>query len=103
MILDRDLLKIEISTEKVSKDRITELQTLLSQKETISTKESKYFVFKGKISNKAYDKTSEPILILHKNGKTADLISASDKSYLKSLTEEVSKYYLCYPKIVRES
>ena len=103
MILDRDLLKIEISTEKVSKDRITELQALLSQKETISTKESKYFVFKGKISNKAYDKTSEPILILHKNGKTADLISASDKSYLKSLTEEVSKYYLCYPKIVRES
>ncbi len=103
MILDRDLLKIEISTEKISKERITELQTLLSQKETISAKDSKYFIFKGKISNKAYDKTSEPILILHKNGTTADLISASDKSYLKSLTEEVSKYYVCYPKVVRES
>lgn len=103
MILDRDLLKIEISTEKISKERITELQTLLSQKETISAKDSKYFIFKGKISNKAYDKTSEPILILHKNDTTADLISASDKSYLKSLTEEVSKYYVCYPKVVRES
>lgn len=103
MILDRDLLKIEISTEKISKERITELQNLLSQKETISAKDSKYFIFKGKISNKAYDKTSEPILILHKNGTTADLISASDKSYLKSLTEEVSKYYVCYPKVVRES
>jgi HD superfamily phosphohydrolase len=103
MILDRDLLKIEISTEKISKERITEFQTLLSQKETISAKDSKYFIFKGKISNKAYDKTSEPILILHKNDTTADLISASDKSYLKSLTEEVSKYYVCYPKVVRES
>src|SRR5690606_2494785 len=46
MILDRDLLKIEISTEKISKERITELQTLLSQKETISAKDSKYFIFK---------------------------------------------------------
>ncbi len=103
MILNRDLLKIEISTEKISKDRITELQNLYAQKENITNKESKYFVFKGKISNKAYDKKSEPILILDKNGSTTDLISASDKSYLKSLTEEVSKYYICYPKAMRES
>lgn len=103
MILNRDLLKIEISTEKISKDRITELQNLYAQKENITNKESKYFVFKGKISNKAYDKKSEPILILDKNGSTTDLISASDKSYLKSLTEEVSKYYICYPKAIRES
>lgn len=103
MILNRDLLKIEISTEKISKDRITELQNLYAQKENITNKESKYFVFKGKISNKAYDKKSEPILILDKNSSTTDLISASDKSYLKSLTEEVSKYYICYPKAMRES
>lgn len=103
MILNRDLLKIEISTEKISKDRITELQNLYAQKENITNKESKYFVFKGKISNKAYDKKSEPILIVDKNGSTTDLISASDKSYLKSLTEEVSKYYICYPKAMRES
>lgn len=103
MLINRDLFKIEISTEKISKERITELQELLSKKEKITVKETKYFIFKGKISNKAYDKTSEPILILHKNGKTEDLISASDKSYLKSLSEEVSKYYLCYPKLVRES
>lgn len=103
MILNRDLLKIEINTEKISKDRITELQNLYAQKENITNKESKYFVFKGKISNKAYDKKSEPILILDKNGSTTDLISASDKSYLKSLTEEVSKYYICYPKAMRES
>ncbi len=103
MLINRDLLKTEIRSDKISKKRISELQDLLSQKEKISLKESKYFIFKGKISNKAYDKTSEPILILQKNGKTEDLISASDKSYLKSLSEEVSKYYLCYPKIVREN
>lgn len=103
MLINRDLFKIEISFEKKSKERISELRDLFSEKENISAKETKYFIFKGKISNKAYDKTSEPILILHKNGKTEDLISASDKSYLKSLSEEVTKYYLCYPKEVRES
>lgn len=103
MIINRDLLKIEISTDKIPKDRLSELQKMLCEKEQISAKEAKYFIFKGKISNKAYDKTSEPILILHKNGQTEDLIFASDKSYLKSLSEEVSKYYLCYPKLVREN
>jgi len=102
MLINRDLLKTEISAEKISKERIIALQNLLSEKEKITVKESKYFIFKGKISNKAYDKTSEPILILQKNGKTEDLISASDKSYLKSLSEEVSKYYLCYPKFIRD-
>lgn len=102
MLINRDLLKVEVSSEKIPKERISELQNLLSEKEKISVKESKYFIFKGKISNKAYDKASEPILILHKNGKTEDLISASDKSYLKVLSEEVSKYYLCYPKVIRE-
>lgn len=100
MLINRDLLKIELHSEKISKERLTSLENILTEKERISTKEAKYFIFKGKISNKAYDKTSEPILILHKNGKTEDLISASDKSYLKSLSEEVSKHYLCYPKSI---
>jgi len=100
MLINRDLLKIELHSEKISKERLTSLENTLTEKEKISIKEAKYFIFKGKISNKAYDKTSEPILILHKNGKTEDLISASDKSYLKSLSEEVSKHYLCYPKSI---
>lgn len=100
MIINRDLLKIELHSEKIAKEQLTSLENILSEKEKITVKEAKHFIFKGKISNKAYDKTSEPILILHKNGKTEDLISASDKSYLKALTEEVTKYYLCYPKFI---
>lgn len=100
MIINRDLLKIELHSEKIAKEQLTSLENILSEKEKITVKEAKHFIFKGKISNKAYDKTSEPILILHKNRTTEDLISASDKSYLKALTEEVTKYYLCYPKFI---
>ena len=100
MIINRDLLKIELHSEKISKEKLTSLENLFLEKEKITSKEAKYFIFKGKISNKAYDKTFEPIEILLKNGQKEDLISASDKSYLRTLSEEVSKYYLCYPKFI---
>jgi len=98
MIIGRNLLKIEISNENIENQKIKNYQTIFSERENITLREAKYFVFEGKMSNKAYDKTSEPILILHKNGKIEDLITASDKSYLKSLTQKVSKHYFCYPK-----
>jgi len=98
MIIGRNLLKIEISNQKTERRKIIDYQTVFAKKENILRKDAKYFVFEGKISNKAYDKTSEPILILRKNGKIEDLITASDKSYLKSLTQDISKNYFCYPK-----
>jgi len=98
MIIRRNLLKIEISNEKIKRQKIINFRTILSKKENISMEEAKYFVFEGTISNQAYDKNYEPILILHKNGKIEDLITASDKSYLKSLTQKVFKHYFCYPR-----
>lgn len=101
MLINRDLLKIEISPERFTKERLSQLQKAYADQVNISLKESEFFVFKGKISNKAYDKSSEPILILHKTGKVEDMISATDKSYLRSLSEEVTKYFICYPEVIR--
>jgi len=102
MIIERNLPKIEMSNQKPEKQKIIDSRTIFAKKENISPKEAKYFVFDGKISNRVYDKTSEPILILHKNGKNEDLITASDKSYLKTLSQEVFKYYFCYPKTLHK-
>lgn len=101
MLINRDLLKIEISPERFTKERLSQLQKAYADQVNITLKESEFFVFKGKISNKAYDKSSEPILILHKTGKVEDMISATDKSYLRSLSEEVTKYFICYPEVIR--
>jgi len=103
MIIKRDLLKIEISNAKPEKRKVIDIQNAFSKKENISIEEAQYFVFEGKLSNRAYDKTSEPIWILHKNGKIEDLITASDKHYLKSLTQNVFKHYFCYPKILKNN
>jgi hypothetical protein len=49
------------------------------KKATISEKEADYFIFKGKIKNQAYSKSSEPIRILKKDKTIEDVVEASDQ------------------------
>ena len=63
-------------------------------------KEAKYFVFKGEISNQAYNK-KQPIKILNKKGKLKDIAKASDQLNLQALSKPVTKYFICYPKKMR--
>ena len=69
----------------------------------ISEKEASYFVFKGKLKNQAYDKGIEPIYILKKDKTIEDVVEVSDQMYLKALSKEVTKYYICFPKVLLES
>jgi hypothetical protein len=55
-------------------------------------------VFKGKMTNQAYSKDKEPIMILKKDGSVEDVLVASDQLNLKALTKPVMKYFVCYPK-----
>jgi hypothetical protein len=56
-----------------------------------------YFLMTGEITNKAYNKHNEKILVLDKTGNTKKMEQASDIN-LMALTKTVRKYYLCYPK-----
>ena len=68
----------------------------------ISDKEADYFVFKGKLKNQAYSKLSEPIRILKKDKTIEDVVEASDQLHLKALSKPVTKYFICFPKVVLE-
>ena len=63
----------------------------------ITKKEASYFVFKGDISNQAYNK-NQPIKILNKNGNIEDIVLASDQLNLQALSKPVKKFFICYPK-----
>jgi len=103
MIINRDLLKIKLSSEKFPKEEIRELVERLSAKGSISLQDASYFVFKGKIKNQAYNKTSEPIHILKKDRTIEDVVEASDQLNLKALSKPVTKYYICFPKQLAEN
>lgn len=103
MIINRDLPKIKMVTEKATKEQLTDLKIKLMQLHPITEKEADYFIFKGKIKNQAYNKTGEPIHIYKKDKTIEDVVEASDQLHLKALSKPVTKYYLCFPKVLLES
>lgn len=103
MIINRDLLKIKLSSEKFPTEEIHELIERFAAKNQISQQDAAYFVFKGKIKNQAYNKTAEPIHILKKDKTIEDVVEASDQLNLKALSKPVTKYYICFPKQLVEN
>jgi len=103
MILNRDLLKIQMSDDKPIKENLLTIKNKYISISGISDKEADYFVFKGKLKNQAYSKSSEPIRILKKDKTIEDVVEASDQLHLKALSKPVTKYFICFPKVVLES
>ena len=100
MIVNRDLLKIKLSSEKIANEELLPLKERFAAENEISILDTNYFIFKGKIKNQPYDKEIEPIRILKKDNTVEDVIESSDQLNLKSLSKSVTKYYICFPKQV---
>ncbi|MBP4139765.1 HD domain-containing protein [Flavobacterium geliluteum] len=98
MIINRDLLKIKLSAEKIPMEESQSLKEQFASEHHISLIEAGYFIFRGKIKNQAYSKEAEPIRIWKKDKTIEDVVEASDQLNLKSLSKLVTKYYICFPK-----
>ncbi|MDB2463159.1 HD domain-containing protein [Algibacter sp.] len=99
MIINRNLLKVKLKNKEIKEDSLKKHMDLIMKEFNISSEEAKYFVFKGSISNQAYQLNTKRINILHKSGKIQDIVKASDQLNLKALSKPVTKYYICYPKV----
>ena len=95
MILNRDLLRVKLYKSPVEKEKVQELLQDTAQQLNISEDLAHYFVFTGEISNTAYRKDEQNILIYTKNNKIVDVTKASDQMNLDALSTKVTKYYLC--------
>ncbi|SEO23562.1 hypothetical protein SAMN05444671_0589 [Flavobacterium sp. CF108] len=98
MIINRDLLKIKLSADKIPMEESQSLKEEFAEAHNISALDAGYFIFRGKIKNQAYSKAAEPIRILKKDKTIEDVVEASDQLNLKSLSKLVTKYYICFPK-----
>ncbi|MCH7523988.1 MAG: HD domain-containing protein [Bacteroidetes bacterium] len=98
MIINRDLLKIEIKNNQINNDKLNKHITNLMHKYNVTNYEASFFVFKGEVTNQAYQLNNQNINILFKTGKVIDIVDASDHLNLKVLSKPVTKYYICYPK-----
>ncbi|MCP4975515.1 MAG: HD domain-containing protein [Maribacter sp.] len=98
MIIHRRLLTIKMKNKPIDSGKLDEEFNYFKKLHSLSDVETEYFVFKGKIENRAYNLEKQNINILRKDGKLKDVAKASDHLNLKALSKKVTKYYICYPK-----
>jgi HD superfamily phosphohydrolase len=103
MIINRDLSKIKLNSEKFPVEVLQNMSNRFAKAQNISLQEVKYFIFKGKIKNQAYSKEAEPIRIFKKDSTIEDVVEASDQLNLKALSKPVTKYFICFPKLLEEN
>lgn len=97
-LIGRRLLRTLILDEAPSQEEIDMLRQRWAKKDGSPISEAHWFVFGGRISNKAYDENLEPIHILYRDGRRIPLTEASEHIHLGQLSQVLTKYFLCYPK-----
>ncbi|WP_047245398.1 HD domain-containing protein [Maribacter thermophilus] len=99
MLIDRKLLHIKVRKEPITKKKLDNKKRKVQQRLGLKNDdEISYFVFTGKLENRAYNRNHQNINILRKNGKIVDVAKLSDHLNLNALSNTVTKYYICYPK-----
>lgn len=99
MIINRKLLTIKMKNKPIDDEKLKKQFQKIKRSYNLTDEETAYFVFSGKIGNKAYDQDKQNINVVRRNGRITDVAKASDHLNLKALSKTVTKYYICYPKV----
>ncbi|MGE0077576.1 MAG: HD domain-containing protein [Bacteroidales bacterium] len=101
MITNRKLLSVSLKNSPFDPIEIKELTSKLKAVMPNLSDHADYFVFSNSVSIKAYQPGNESINILYNNGQLVDIADASDMLNARALSNEVKKYFACYPKELR--
>ena len=96
-LVNRRLLKIEISKSPFDENRISEEKTKVQKMLGLSAYESNFFVKHDSLLNNAYNDKKEGIKLLLKSREVIDISNAADNLNISALAKPVEKYFLCFP------
>jgi HD superfamily phosphohydrolase len=97
MLVNRNLLKVKISTNKFSDEEMENTLNFNQKTLGFNNEEMQYFVFQKEMENNAYDPRKDKIKILFNDGSLKDITKASDNLNISALSKAVKKYYLFAP------
>ena len=100
-MINRNIFKVEISTEPSSEERKKELTLQISEQLNIPLSEARYFISTPSIEKNMYDEADDSIDILYNDGSIKNIAEASDMLNISLLSKKVKKYYLCYQRLHR--
>lgn len=96
-LIQRKLFKVTLNEKPVSKKWKEKMIQRITDEITGDVAQAEYFLMTGEIANNAYNRHTENIKILFKNGTVKDMGEASDIN-LSAFTKTVRKFFACYPK-----
>ncbi|MDB2607118.1 HD domain-containing protein, partial [Zobellia sp.] len=79
MLINRQFLKVKLKNSPIGDEIFQKHMTRVKERYKLTDHETGYFVFGGKIENKAYNRHHQNINILRKNKKVIDVAKASDQ------------------------
>jgi hypothetical protein len=101
-LVNRKLLSVELADAPFETARIGALRKGVADALSISAAEAAYLVVSDSVSNFAYSDMDDRISIMDKKGNTRDIAEASDMLNIAVLSKTVRKYFLCYPRNIKE-
>jgi len=101
-LIHRNLFAIELQNRPFDKDYIEKIGKKICSVMDVNIADSDYFVYSGSVTNNAYNPMKDTILLLYRNGEVKDIAQATDQLNISALQPSDTKYFLCYPKEIRE-
>jgi HD superfamily phosphohydrolase len=101
-LVNRSLFSVELDNSPFETDRVESLRNRVTGYLSITPEEAEYLVVSDSVSNYAYSDMDDRISILDKDGNIRDIADASDMLNISVLSKTVRKYFLCYPKFIKE-
>ena len=99
-LIKRKLLKTRFSDTPFTETDILAKKKYASKALGLSMDETDFFVFTGKVENRAFKSQSEPIQIKHKDGNIHPIEKDAALLNISVLSEPVVKHFLCFPEEV---
>lgn len=98
-MINRNIFKVEVSSEPVSEERKKELTQQISEQLGIPLSEARYFVTTRSIEKNMYDPADDSIDIIYNDGTIKNIADASDMLNISLLSKKVKKYYICHQRL----
>jgi HD superfamily phosphohydrolase len=99
-LVNRRLPAVLVSRDPFDPERVEAFRQMTLKLPGINAENLSYFFEEDTITNHAYVRDKERIMMLMKTGELVDLADASDNHSLRSQTESVTKHVLYLPKEV---
>lgn len=101
-LVNRKLLSVELAGVPFPGELVQNYREKVAAHLSLTKEEAAYLVISDSVSNYAYSDMDDRIAILDKQGKTRDIAEASDMLNISVLSKTVRKYFICYPRFLKE-